>query len=114
MKAFALFITVIFGIGSLTPSLLFARGPAGGMGFGALARTGNAPRAGHVADRYGLYTARPYNPGPTYGPALRNLRSSLPAPTSAVIPPGKLGPQSRPRIMPQGVNSRFYFDYYSR
>jgi hypothetical protein len=86
MKQLAFSIAALLGLGIATAPAAWARGPAGGMGYGALKGTSNPPRAGHVAAPYGQYTYRPYKPGPTYGPAIRSGRPPLLPPPSKPIP----------------------------
>jgi len=85
MKVFVFMTATIAGVA--LASAAWARGPAGGMGYGALKGTSNPPRAGHVAAPYGQYTYRPYKPGPTYGPVIRSVRPPLfPTPSKPVSP----------------------------
>jgi hypothetical protein len=107
MKRYMFSMATFIGLGLVTVTSAWARGPAGGMGFGALAGTSNPPRAGHVTAPYGLYTARPYNPGPTYGPAFRSLPST-PSFPSTTIPQGAFPYRTNPQN-PFGGPSYYYF-----
>ena len=108
MKLSCLLIAAVTGLGLLMTSA-WARGPAGGMGYGALKGTSNPPRAGYVAAPYGQYTYRPYKPGPTYGPAIRSFRPLLLAPPSKSIPNSTLPNQAVPRA---NLSSPFSGPYY--
>jgi hypothetical protein len=112
MKPIVAAIGAIIGLGLLMASPLWARGPGGGGGFGAPAGTSNAPRAGQVAAPYGMYTARPYNPGPTYGPAVRTARPNSSAPSSSMIPLGTPALRSTPRIVPKSLYGGPHGDFY--
>ncbi|MGE5193138.1 MAG: hypothetical protein ACM3U2_11640 [Deltaproteobacteria bacterium] len=111
MKQLVLSVAAIMGLGLLATSSTWARGPAGGMGFGALAGTSNPPRAGRVAAPYGLYSSRPYNPGLTYGPAIRAFPPSATFPPRP-IPQGTFPYRTVPRtnpVNPFGGPSYYYF-----
>src|SRR5262245_46015136 len=97
MKQLAFSIAALVGLGIVAAPAAWARGPAGGMGYGALKGTSNPPRAGHVAAPYGQYTYRPYKPGPTYGPAIRSSRPPLLAPPSKPVPQSAAPYQAVPR-----------------
>jgi hypothetical protein len=112
MKPFVASIAAIIGLGLLTAGPVSARGPGGGGGFGAHSGTSNAPRAGHVAAPYGLYTARPYNPGPAYGPAVRTASPNPSAPSSSMIPLVTPAMRSTPRLSPRSLYSGPNADYY--
>ena len=101
----------VIGLGLTASSLVWARGPAGGMGYGALAGTSNPPRAGLVAAPYGLYGARPYNPVPAYGPAFRSVSPPTSFPSTS-IPQGAFPYRPVPRTNPPNpyrAPSYYYF-----
>jgi hypothetical protein len=109
MKRLAFSIAAFVGLGIVATPGAWARGPAGGMGYGALKGTSNPPRAGSVAAPYGQYTYRPYKPGPTYSPAIRSFRPLLSSPSSTTIPPSTLPYPAAPRA---GLSSPFGGPYY--
>jgi hypothetical protein len=109
MKQLALSIAAFVGLGIVATPAAWARGPAGGMGYGALKGTSNPPRAGSVAAPYGQYTYRPYKPGPTYNPAIRNVRPLLSSPSSTTIPQGSSPNRAVPRT---NLASPFSGPYY--
>jgi hypothetical protein len=109
MKLFAYSIAAIIASGLLTAAPVSARGPAGGMGYGALKGTSNPPRAGSVAAPYGQYTYRPYKPGPTYSPAIRNFRPLSASPSATTTPQGTSPYRAVPRT---NLMSPFGGPYY--
>ncbi len=111
MKLFVISMAAIVGLGIPAASSAWARGPAGGMGYGALAGTSNPPRAGHIAAPYGLYSSRPYNPGLTYRPAIRACPPSAaftPRPIPQITIPNRTVPRTNP-VNPFGGPSYYYF-----
>jgi hypothetical protein len=109
MKQLAFSIAALVGLGLAAIPAAWARGPAGGMGYGALKGTSNPPRAGHVAAPYGQYTYRPYKPGPTSSPAIRSFRPMVQPPSSKAILQSTLPYRAVPRA---DLSSPFSGPYY--